>query len=56
MVLTFGNYDEAVHFYAHMLEDLPLAEMTKALAAHMLDERRTTVDENGRFVVFEPNA
>jgi hypothetical protein len=53
MVMTFATYEEAVHFYAGLLRDMPLDKMTTSLAAYMLDEKQTMNDESGRFIVIE---
>jgi hypothetical protein len=53
MVMTFGTYDEAIRFYASLLEDMPLGAMTKALAEYVLEEKQTMWDERGQFVVIE---
>jgi hypothetical protein len=53
MVLTFPDYEAAVTFYAGMLRDMSLDDMTQSLAAYMLEARNTTTDEKGQFVVFE---
>ena len=54
MVMTLGTYDEAIRFYASLLEDMPLSDMTKALAEYMLGEKQTMWDDRGKFVVIEP--